>query len=128
MIGVDTSVVVRMLTGQPAVQAEAARRLVREAPGEVMLSDLVVGESYFALRHHYGVTHRDAIEALRRLLEDTRVRATGIAPEVLSEAAERSASPGLMDRLMHADYGLTGITLHTFDADAARLPGARLIA
>jgi hypothetical protein len=33
-----------------------------------------------------------------------------------------------MDRLIHADYGLAGAGLYTFDRQAARLTGAKLIA
>ena len=32
-----------------------------------------------------------------------------------------------MDRLIHGDYGLEGVSLHTFDRHVARLPGAKLI-
>lgn len=52
-IGLDTSVVVRLLIGEPVEQAAAARRLLDEQPrGSCAISDMVVGEAYFALRHH----------------------------------------------------------------------------
>ena len=126
MVGLDTTAVVRLLVRAPAEQAEAAERLLASAAGEVAVSDLVVAEAYHALRHHYDVPHADAVRALTGLLGDRRVRATGVAPEVLAMA--KGAGPGFMDRLIHADYGLSAATLHTFDRTAARLPGARLIA
>lgn len=123
IVGLDTTAVVRLLVRAPVEQAEAAERLL--AGGDVVVSDLVVAESYHALRHHYMVPHAEAAGALARLLGDRRIRPTGVAPEVLATA--RGAGPGFMDRLIHADYGLAAAALHTFDRSAARLPGARLI-
>lgn len=121
----DTSVVVRLLVGQPVGQAVAARKLIEG--GLAAVSDLVVGESYFALRHHYRVPHEHAVAALRALLADPRVTATGVAREVLAAAPERDVPPGLMDRLIHADYRGAGVEFTTFDRDAASLEGGRLL-
>lgn len=126
-IGLDTSVVLRLLTGMPAEQAEQARLLVASAREPVVISDLVVSEVYFALRHHYAVSHRDAVRALRAVLDDARVRAAGVARTVLAAEAEQSSPPkvGLMDRLILAESARDGIELATFDRALARLPGAR---
>ena len=75
MIGLDTSAVVRLLVGEPAAQAAAARALVDAHAGEVFVSDLVVAEAYFALRHHYDVPHPETVAALRALIEDRRIMA-----------------------------------------------------
>jgi predicted nucleic acid-binding protein len=126
MVGLDTSVVVRLLVGEPAGQAEAAHRLLREGPGPVSVSDLVVGEAYFALRHHYRVPHRKAVAALAALLADAAVHATGGAAAVLALAGQAEV-PGVMDRLIHADYQRDGVALVTFDREAAKLAGVRLL-
>jgi len=78
-IGLDTSVVLRLLTGAPAKQAEAARALLAASRDSVCISDLVVGESYFVLRHHYAVLLIDATQALAALLDDPRVQCTGVS-------------------------------------------------
>ena len=124
--GLDTSVVVRLLVGEPAPQAEAARRMLDTARS-TGVSDLVVGEAYFALRHHYRVPHAETVRALRALLADARVEATGVAREVLAAAPESDTAPGLMDRLIHGDYRRDGADLVTFDRDAARLAGATFL-
>lgn len=126
-VGLDTSVALRLLTGTPADQAERARELVASAPEPVVISDLVVSELYFALRHHYRVSHGDTVRAMRALLNDTRVRSTGVARAVMAadSASRASEKPGLMDRLILADYVREGLDLVTFDRDLARLPGAR---
>ena len=58
MIGLDTSVVVRLLVGEPQNIARATRRRLEravEAGERVLVSDLVIAEAYFALQHHYGI-------------------------------------------------------------------------
>jgi predicted nucleic acid-binding protein len=128
-VGLDTSAAVRLLVGEPREQAEAARRLLdmsgKADPAAV--SDLVVGETYFALRHHYRVPHRRAVGAMRALLWDARIGPTGVALEVLDALPDKETAPGLMDRLIHADYRRHGLELRTFDRDAAKLERARLI-
>ncbi|CAN5771691.1 hypothetical protein BH11GEM1_BH11GEM1_33810 [soil metagenome] len=125
-LGLDTSVVVRLLIGQPAAEAEAARRLVDDQPrGTCAISDIVVGEAYFALRHHYVVPHARAVGALSALLGDPRLRATGVARHVLARMPDRESGAGLMDRLIHGGYEQDDIAMVTFDRVAARLPGAR---
>lgn len=120
--------VVRLLVGEPADQALAAQRAMAGAPrGSVSVSDLVIGEAYFALRHHYAVPHRKAIAALIALTTDSRIRCTGVAGRVLAAMPDKDAGAGLMDRLIHAGYELEDITLLTFDRAAARLPHAELL-
>ena len=41
--------------------------------------------------------------------------------------SEEETTPGLIDRLIHGDYRRRGLELLTFDRDAAKLEGARLI-
>lgn len=126
--GLDTSVVVRLLVGVPVDQAEAARRALEgQSRGSVAVSDLVIAESYFALRHHYDVPHGRAVAALSALLSDARIRSTGVAAQVLTQVAGKESNPGLIDRLIHAGYGVDDIGMLTFDRAAARLPDAKLI-
>ncbi|MEP6496287.1 MAG: PIN domain-containing protein [bacterium] len=124
----DTSVVIRLLVGEPAEAAEAARRMLNELPrGSCAISDMVVGEAYFALRHHYAVPHARAVGALFSLLSDARFRATGVAKHVLAQMPERETGAGLMDRLIHGGYEQDALPMLTFDRAASRLPGARRI-
>ena len=128
-VALDTSVVLRLLVGSPPDQAAAAWTFVDRAPGTIAVSDLVVGETYHALRHHYGVIHTEAVHALDELLADPRLRATGVAPVALRDAAAVGprANPGLMDRLVLADAARGALRLATFDRDLARLPGTELL-
>ena len=128
MRGLDTSVVVRLLIGVPVDQALAAQQAIeREPRSSVAVSDLVIGEAYFALRHHYEVPHRKAIAALTALVSDSRIRCTGVARRVLANMPDKHTGAGLMDRLIHGGYESDGVMLLTFDRDAGRLPGAQLL-
>jgi predicted nucleic-acid-binding protein len=127
-LGLDTSVLVRLLVGEPVDQALAAQRAIESAPrGSVAVSDMVIGEAYFALRHHYAVPHRKALAALRALISDSRIRCTGVSVRVLANMPDKEVGAGLMDRLIHGGYESDGIVLLTFDRDAARLTGAHLL-
>ena len=126
--GLDTSVVVRLLVGEPVDQALTAQSAIEGAPrGSIVVSDLVIGESYFALRHHYEVPHRKAIAALAAMVSDPRIRCMGVAGRVLAAMPDRESGAGLMDRLIHGGYEVEDMTLLTFDRGAARLPGAQLL-
>ena len=129
-VGLDTSVTLRLLTGTPIHQAEIARALVASAPTPVVVSDLVICETYFALRHHYAVPHVDAIRALGQLLRETRIRPSGTARAVLVELSARThgrRSPELVARLIHADYAREDVTVASFDKEFANLSGAQLL-
>ncbi len=129
-LDLDTSVVLRLITGQPTDQLEAARACVASAAIPVTVSDLVVAESYYALCHHYHVPHADAVDALRALLDDSRIRGNGVARHVLAEPATRQApksAAGFVDRLIHAGATFDQSTLVTFDRALARLHGVQLL-
>ena len=62
-VGLDTSVVLRLLVGEPATEARAARERVQaahERGDSILVTDLVLAETYFALHHHYGVPKTEA--------------------------------------------------------------------
>ena len=68
--GADTSIVLRVLTGQPGSLATSVReRLEALWLGGVVLDvcDLVVSETYFALQNSYGLTKECALNALAKL-------------------------------------------------------------
>ena len=95
-IGLDTSVVLRLLIGEPEHQARSALHHLEEARRahkQIFVSDLVMSESYFALQHHYGVPKQTALRALRELLgsHDIIVTAQGCALEVLQTPRLASA-------------------------------------
>ena len=62
-IGIDTSVLVRLVTGDPpdihSHCVEALNELVANGV-EVFASNQVIGEAYITAQHHYGVNRDEA--------------------------------------------------------------------
>ncbi len=130
-VGLDTSVVLRLLLGEPEAQANAAmnyltQRRVEGAP-PALVSDLVVSESFFALQHHYAVPRASALAALRRLIDDPYLQVSPASVAVLQTSGGMAARPGFPDRIIHEQYRLQGSSFVTFDRHAGRLPGTILL-
>jgi len=128
VVGLDTSVVVRLLAGEPPAQAERALSFLDELRGRggtPIVSDLVVAESYFALHAHYGVPKREAVRALLDLLESgwASPEPNGSAMEVLRAMVTASQSPGFADRLIHAQYVQAAARVVSFERAFRKLEG-----
>ncbi len=127
-VGLDTSVVMRLLRGEPRAQAERALHFLGElfAEGQkATVSDLVVAETYFALHTHYNVPKKEAVQTLSEFLRSGLValESGGSALEALSAAATSSQKPGFVDRLIHAQYLKTAGGMISFERAGAKLEG-----
>jgi predicted nucleic acid-binding protein len=103
-IGLDTSVVVRLLLGAPKREYAAALARLEEAysAGETALvSDLVLIEAFHALSVHYGVPRKLARERLVQLARSGVVQLD--PPEALDALRERGGG-GLTSRAIHERY------------------------
>jgi predicted nucleic acid-binding protein len=129
-VGLDTSVVLRLLVGKPEDQAQKAidllEALARQGERPVV-SDLVLAETYFALQHHYGVPKNHALQALRRMFAEGEIASSGAAAQVLAMAGLATAKPGFVDRLIHGAYTQEGGAMATFERSAKKLPSVRLL-
>lgn len=128
--GIDTSILVRLLTGDPAPTFDRCVRRLRELAdegSEVFASNQVIGETYVAVQHHYGVAKEDARSGLSEVL-----RSGLVAPlrgrAVLAALAAGSGGCGLLDRLIALDYGESDLVTLTLDERMARLPRTTLLA
>ena len=124
--GLDTSVVLRLLTGEPQPQALAAKAFLEsatQAGTTVLMSDMVVAESYFALHFHYGVPKRDALQALLDFLTSGWVQPQegGTAVAALHASLDSSAKVGFVDRLIHLQYRTMSASMVSSERAAARL-------
>lgn len=129
-IGLDTSVVVRLLTAEPAPLATAVALRAQQALRnriELTVSDLVVVESYFALQHHYGLSKAQAIEAIRALLHHSRITCAVTTKRLLETPNLARANPGLADRIIHAEYTKGDGRMWTCERAAAKLPAVELL-
>ncbi len=130
--GLDTSVILRLITGEPEALAEQAGTFIEEAVREgvlLVVSDLVVCETYFALHSFYEVPKREALQALIAMFaEGPVVLADG--PEILGaleQSLKGGQKPGFVDRLIHARYSVAEATLVSFEKAARKLSGARVL-
>ncbi|HXV65083.1 MAG TPA: PIN domain-containing protein [Vicinamibacteria bacterium] len=124
IVGLDTSVVVRLLIGLPQRQFQAAKARLERALDEgdtVLVTDLAVAEAYHALQHHYGVPKPKAKGLLLRFVTSGVV---ALDPQTSLTALSQTGGAGMVDRLIHARHrALGGITL-TFEQLQSRLEGA----
>lgn len=130
MVGLDTSVVLRLLVGQPVDQARRAVEFLDELArngDKASVADLVVAEAYFALTHHYGVPKQRALAALREMFADGEIESPGIAADVLATEGLATAKPGFVDRLIHGGYVANGGSMATFEKAAGKLKAARVL-
>jgi len=127
--GIDTSVLVRLLTGVPELEfAHCKQQLTNLIEGdgaEVFASNQVIGEAYVAVRHHYGVSKADCRSGLAAVLRSGLVAPLG--GDATLAALDQTGGAGLLDRLIAADYAGAGLDVLTLDRKMAGLPDARLL-
>lgn len=127
--GLDTSVVMRLLTGDPRDQAESAAAFLSDskaAGDRLLVTDLVIAEVYFALQSKYKVPKAEALLRLREFVGGGEVEA-GAASNVLQMSNLASAKPGFVDRLIHAAYADDQARLVSFEKSAGKLAGAKVL-
>ena len=129
--GMDTSFLLRLLTGQPKELAEKALLRYQEAVGQgdsFSVSDTVVTEAYYALQHHYGKSKDEAIEALKGISEDDSIAFSEGFDSVISLPNLAKANLGFLDRLLAADYRSRGQITISCEKSFRRLPDAEVAA
>jgi len=125
--GIDTSILVRLITRYPEEEFERClselRYLVEDRGSEIFASNQVVGEAYVAVRHHYGISSGDARASLLDALQSGLVAPSN--GRAVIEALEASGGPGLFDRLIADDYSRAGLDVLTLDRKMAALPNVQ---
>jgi predicted nucleic-acid-binding protein len=122
--GLDTSVLVRLLVGEPAELAAKAKGRLLQAHRlrqVVVASDLVIAEAWYALRHHYGSEPDEIRQALRAMLSSGLVQPEPGSAVLSVLSSPASAKVGFADRLIHAHYQADGLTTLSLDKAQARL-------
>lgn len=125
--GIDTSILVRLLTGDPEDDFERCvsklAALIERDDAEIFASNQVIGEAYIALQHHYGIAKTDARAALASVLKSGLVTSLN-GPGVFA-ALEADSGCGLLDRLIADDYRRAGLITLTLDRKMAALKDAQ---
>ncbi len=127
--GIDTSVLVRLVTGHPEDGFEyslsALRALVEDGGAEIFVSNQVIGEAYVAIQHHFGISKLDARAGLLDVLQSGLVAPLSGGSVIAALGA--SGGAGLLDRLIASDYSRANLSVLTLDKRMAALPGAGLL-
>jgi predicted nucleic acid-binding protein len=125
--GIDTSILVRLATGDPETGFQYAVReltkLVSQDKAEVFVSNQVLGEAYIALQHHYGASKTEARKALLGVLKSGLITPLNGASAIT--ALDTLTGCGLLDRLIADDYQQAELTTLTLDRKMAALPQAK---
>ncbi len=129
-VGLDTSVVLRLLIGEPEAQAKQAVSFLNrslERGDQPVVSDLVVSEVYFALQHHYRVPKAEVLHVLRDFFGSGDVENVGVAAKVLETNGLDHAKPGFLDRVIYTQYLQHAHAMVTFEKAAQKLGNVHLI-
>ncbi len=117
---VDTNVLLRFLSGQPAKQAEAAKRLFEAAAaGNALLevSPVIVAEAMYTLVSFYKVDRVDAAVKLAALLRRRGVRVREADPVFGALERLQKFNVGFADAFLAAGGAEEGVPVASFDRD-----------
>lgn len=113
--GIDTSVLVRLVTGHPEPSFEysltALRALIENGETEIFASNQNIGEAFAAIQHHYRISKVETRSGLLDVLQSGLVAPlNGVS--VLA-ALEASGGAARLDRLIATDYARAGLSALT---------------
>jgi predicted nucleic-acid-binding protein len=118
----DTSVLVRHLTGDPPAQARAAGALL-DAASDLILEDVVIAELVYVLESVYAVPRERVAELVRAVVEFRSIRVED--PMVIHGALRHyvAARVDFADAYVAAAASASGTgTVASFDRDLDRIP------
>ena len=124
--GIDTSILVRLLTRDPEADFDdcvTKLRALIEQGGEVFASNQVIGETYVAVQHHYGVSKADARASLLDAMRSGLVAPLNGRSVIV--ALQTPGGPGVFDHLIADGYTQEGLEVLTLDRKMANLTDAR---
>jgi predicted nucleic acid-binding protein len=119
---VDTNILVRHLTGDPAKMAARATTYVRSAE-ELLLTDLVVAETVYVLESVYDAPREQATQAVRSLIAFRSI--VTVDPALLLRAVEvyETARLDFAEAYLVANAESTGVNrVASFDKTLDRVP------
>ena len=125
-LGIDTSVLVRLVTGDPTdIYEHCVQELTKlvEQGDEVFASNQVIGEAYIAIQHHYGIDKDSVRAGLANALRSGLV--SPLNGRAIIDLLESSGGAGAIDRLITDDYAHQDLPVLTLDQRMASLKGAR---
>ncbi len=117
---VDSNILLRFLTGEPARQAEAVRRLfAKSAAGDVVLdvSPVIVAETIYTLVSFYRVERGEAAEKLIGLLRQPGLKIRDGSQVFSALERLRTTNVGFADAFLAATGAAENVAVASFDRD-----------
>lgn len=118
----DTSVIVRYITGDSVLLSELSARIV-DGDEQLIVTDVVLAESWFVLTRVYELSRAAAIDQLISLLRKPNVATYPLDKALAIEAlllCRPSGRVSIADALLWATARMRGEPVRTFDR---RFPG-----
>ncbi len=128
--GLDTSVLVRLLVGEPAALAAKARErllLAHRLRQVVVASDSVVAEAWYALKLHYELDPAEVRAAVLAMLTSGLVQSEPGSAVLSVLRSSAGGEAGFVDRLIQARYQAAGLTTLSMDKAQAKWGRVELI-
>ena len=132
--GLDTSVVVRIISGLPEGAAEnVGERIAAEiAEGNdfavsALVTLLLPQSVKGALQHHYAFTKEEALQSLLAFSRTDGIRVAGSIRATLASPNLAKANPGFVDRMIVGEYATTGSDTYSCEKSFRRLAGTVVI-
>ena len=125
---VDTNVPLRFLSGEPAGQAAAARRLFERASrGEAVLdvAPIIVAEAFYTLTSFYQVERKTAARKLSLLLQQHGVRPRDASATFSALQHLQTANVGFADAFLASLAREENLPVASFDRDFDKLGAPR---
>ena len=122
--GIDTSILVRLVTGDPESDFQRCVNelciLIEERDTQMFASNQVSGEIHIVLQHHYGISASDARSRLVDVVASGMI--TPLNGQSVELALQTSGELGIFDRLIADGYSYENLETLTLDRQMARLP------
>ena len=131
MIGIDTNVLLRLLTHDDLAQAAAVHRLLApldSMPESVLINDIVLVETIWTLRRLYGYERAALAEVIGHLLSALTFRFEDRDALSQAQALFATTAADFSDCLIAVKNTRSGCTATaSFDKSMAPLPGVNLV-
>ncbi len=129
-VGIDASVLVRLLTGEPVATAQAVKGRLVDAFKRaelVIASDVVIAEGYYALKYHYQCEPAAIRSSLIAMLTSGLIKPEPGSAVLDVLESKGTGKSGFVDRLIQARYERAGLTTLTVDKAQSRLGKAAFV-
>ena len=114
---IDTSLIVRYLTGDPPLLADLSAQLI-DGEADLTITDVVLVESAYVLRSVYGVPRERIVDQLVALLRRANIATFPMRKEQMIEALHLCRPSGRVsfgDAMIWAVARFTGRAIYTLD-------------